>query len=65
MEPETSTHAVFNCPARIRARDLLLKEVSSLGPDAQLWSDPLLVRALGEYIPDTKTGFAPDMLPDR
>ena len=61
MEPETFTHAVLTCPARTRAQDLLLKDVSSLGPDADLWTEPLLVRALGEYITDTKTGFPPDM----
>ena len=64
MEPETFTHAIPPCPARQRARDLLLKDVSSLAHDATTWSDPLLIRALGEFITDTQTGFPPDMLPD-
>jgi len=65
MEPETFTHAILTCPARRRVGDLLLKDVSSLAHDATTWSDPLLIRALGEYITDRKTGFPPDMLPDR
>ena len=62
-EPESVTHAILTCPARTRARDLLLKDVSSLEPDADLWTNPLLVRALGDHITDTKTGFPPDMAP--
>ena len=56
-ESETFTQAILTCPARTKVRDLLQKDVSSLGPDADLWTEPLLVRALGEYITDTKTGF--------
>jgi len=62
--PESFQHAILACPARTRVRDLLLKEVSSLAHDARIWSDPLGIRALGEYITDTKTGFPPDMPPD-
>jgi len=64
MEPETFTHGLLTCPAHQRARDLLLRDVSSLAHDATTWSDPLLVRALSEYITDTKTGFPPDMIAD-
>ena len=63
--PESFQHAILTCPAREQARDLLLKAVSSLAHDATTWSDHLLIRALGEYITTTKTGFPPDMLPDR
>jgi len=63
-EPEAFQHAILTCPARARDRDLLLKDVSSLGHDATLLSEPHLVRALGEYITDTKTSFPPDMVPD-
>ena len=63
-EPETFRHAVLACPARARDRDLLVEDVSSLAQDATLWTDPLLVRALGEYITNTKTGFPPDMIPE-
>jgi len=62
--PESFQHAILTCPARQQARDLLLKDVSSLAHDATTWTDPLLIRALGEYITDTRTGFPPDMLPD-
>jgi len=62
--PESFQHAILTCPACERARDLLLKDVSSLAHDATTWSDPLLIQALGEYITDTKTGFPPDQLPD-
>ena len=62
--PQSFQHAVRNCPARTRARDDLLKDVSSLGHDATIWSKPHLIRALDEYIPETKTRFPPDMLTD-
>ena len=55
--PESFQHAVLTCPARTRARNLRLKEVSSLAHDAPIWSNHTLIRALGEYITDTKTGF--------
>ena len=29
-----------------------------------LWTEHHLIRALVEYITDTKTGFPPDMVPD-
>ena len=64
IEPETFRHAILSCPARERVRDLLLKDVSSLGKDANLWTEPLLLHALGEYIVITKTGFPPDMIPE-
>ena len=46
--PQTFTHAILTCPAQNRVRDLLLKEVSSLTPEATLWTEPLLIRALGD-----------------
>ena len=63
--PESFQDTNLTCPARTRVRGLLLKDVSSLVHDATIWSDPLLIRALGKYIRDTKTGFPPDMLPYR
>jgi len=63
--PESFQHAILTCPARTQSREPLLKEVSSMAHEATIWSDPLLIRALGKYITDMKTGFAPDMLPDR
>jgi len=63
-EPETFQHAILSCPARKQVRDLLLKDVSSLSQDANLWTEPLLLHALGEYIVTTTTGFPPDMIPE-
>ena len=60
-DPENFAHAILTCPARTRARGLLLKDISSLGPDPDLWTEHLLIRAFGEYITDTKTGFPQDM----
>jgi len=62
--PESFQHAILTCPACTRVRDLLLKEVSSLAQDATIGSDPVLIRALDEYITDTKTSSPPDRLPD-
>jgi len=64
-EPETFQHAILSCPARARDRDLLLKDVSSLGQGANLWTEPHMVRALGEYITTTRTGFPPEMIPEK
>jgi len=60
---EPFQHTILTCPARTRVRDLLLKEVSSLGHDATLCSEPHLIRALGEYITHMKTGFPPGHAP--
>ena len=62
--PESFQHAILTCLARLGVRNLLLKKVSSLKHDATLWSDPNLIRALGEYISDTKSGCPPDMTLD-
>jgi len=45
---ETFQHAILTCPARVRVRDLLLKEVPALGPHATLWTEPHSILALGE-----------------
>jgi len=63
--PDSFQHAILTCPARTRVRDLLLKDVSSLEHDATILSQPRLIRGLGEYITDTKTGFRRDRLHDR
>jgi len=60
-ESESFEHASLTCPARLRVRDLLLKGVSSLGPDAPFWTKLNLVKAIGQSISDTRTGFPPDM----
>ena len=42
-EPETFRDASHTCPARPRVRELLLKDVCSRGPHADLWTEPILV----------------------
>jgi len=64
IEPESFEHAILTCPAYSMSRDLLLKEVSSLGHDGPLWIEPHLIRALGNYISDSKTRFPPNMISD-
>jgi len=63
-EPETFPHAILPCPAGTRVRDLQLEKISSLGHDATIGTELHLMRALGEYITDTKTGFTSDMNPE-
>ena len=63
-EPETFRNAIPICPARSWDQDLLLKDVSSIGQDAALWSAPHRIPALGEYITHTKTGFPPEVIPN-
>jgi len=38
--PDTFQHAILTCPARARVRHLVLQEVSSLGHDATIWTEP-------------------------
>ena len=63
-EPEPFEHAILTCSTQATDRDLLLKEVASLGQDPPLWTEPSLVQALCQYISATKTTFSPDMSPD-
>jgi len=52
---------MFHCPAHPRCRDLLLKVVDSIDAVGPIWSEPPLIKALGQYISSTKTGFLPEM----
>jgi len=56
--------AILTCPACARAQDHQMKEVSCLGDDAILWTDPHLIRALHEYITVMKTSFPLEMIPN-
>ena len=60
-DQETFRHAIHHCPARSRAQDLLLKEIDSVDTDSPIWTKPLPVKALGQYITSTRTGFPPEM----
>ena len=62
-EPETFSHAILRCPAKVSARARHLQGVSSVGPDAPLWSSSSLLLSLAAYIKATGTAFPPDMLP--
>jgi len=64
IELASFQHTIFTGPARTRVLGLLLKELCSLGHDAIVRTEPHLIRALGQYITDTITGFPPDMSPD-
>jgi len=55
---------MLHCPSRSRARDLLLKEVTSIDADSPIWNDPSLIKALSQYITSTKTGFPLEMTLD-
>ena len=62
-EPETFSHAILRCPAQASARARHLQGVSSVGPDAPLWSSSSLLLSLAAFIKATGTAFPPDMLP--
>ena len=61
--PETFAHAILYCPRKNPERSLLLAEVSSLDAGSTLWSTGHLIRAFGQFITATHTGFPPDMHP--
>ena len=62
-EPETFCHAILLCPAKASARARHLQGVSSVGPDAPLWSSSSLLLSLEAFIKATGTASPPDMLP--
>ena len=62
-EPETFSHAILRYPAKASARARHLQGVSSVGPDAPLWSSSSLLLSLAAFIRATGTAFPPDMLP--
>ena len=59
--PQTFSHPVLHCPRKNRERSLLLWEVTSLDEGSPLWSSDHLIRALGQFITATHTGFPPEM----
>ena len=54
-EPETFSHAILRCPAKASARACHLQGVSSVGPDAPLWSLASLLLSLAAFIKATGT----------
>ena len=63
LEPETFEHAILLCPSRQGARSCLVHRVTSIGPDAPLWTSLPLLRRLATLIGATSTGFSPTMFP--
>jgi len=62
-EQETFSHAVLRCPAKAGARSRPLQRLTSVGPDAPLWSSGSLLSSLAAYIRATATNYPPDMFP--
>ena len=62
-EPGTFSHAILGCPAKASAQARHLQGVSSVGPDAPLWSLSSLLVSLAAFIRATGTAFTPHMLP--
>ena len=62
-EQETFSYAVLRCPAKDGARSRHLQGLTSVGPDAPLWSSISLLSSLAAYIKATATNYPPDMLP--
>jgi len=63
LEPETFEHAILSCPSRQHSRSRLLHGVTSLGPEAPLWTSLPLLKRLASFIGVTSTGFPPTMFP--
>jgi len=62
-EPETFEHAILSSPSRQHSRSRLLHGVTSVDPEALLWTSLPLVKRLATFIGVTSTGFPPTMLP--
>jgi len=61
--PQTLEHSILACASTSVQRSRLLQGISSVGPDAPLWSDQQSLLGLAEYIRTTATGFPPGMPP--
>jgi len=63
LEPETFEHAILSCPSRQHSRSRLLHGVTSVDPEAPLWTSLPLLKRLATFICVTSTGFPPTMFP--
>jgi len=63
LEHETFEHAILSCPSRQHSRSRLLHGVTSVGPEAPLWTSLPLLKRLAAFIGVTSTGFPPTMFP--
>jgi len=62
---EPFSHAILRCPAKAAARSCHLQGLTSVGPDAPLWSSVSLLSSLAAYIEATATNYPPDMCPSQ
>ena len=62
-EQETFSHAILRCAAKAAARSRHLQGLTSVSPDAPLWSSVSLLSSLAAYIRATATNCPPDMFP--
>jgi len=63
LEPETFEHAILSSPSRQHSRSRLLHGVTSVDPEAPLWTSLPLLKPLATFIGVTSTGFPPTMFP--
>jgi len=63
LEPDTFEHAILSCPSRQHSRSRLLHGVTSVDPEAPLWTSLPLLKRLATFIGVTSTGFPPTMFP--
>jgi len=62
-EHEIFSHAGLCSPAKAAHRSRDLQGLTSVGPDASLWSSVSLLTSLATYIQATTTNYLPDMFP--
>jgi len=63
LEPETFEHAILSCPSRRHSTSRILHGVTSVDPEAPLWTSLPVVKRLATFIVVTSTGFRPTMFP--
>jgi len=63
LEPKTFEHAILSCLSRQHSRSRLLHRVTSVDPEAPLWSSLPLLKRLTTFIGVTSRGFPPTMFP--
>ena len=60
-EQEAFSHAILRCPAKAAAKSRHLQGLTSVGPEAPLWSLVSHLSSLAAYIRATATNYPPDM----
>jgi len=57
-------YTIPHCPTPFLAQDRLLEEVTSIDAASHIWDHQPLMKAPGQYITTTRTGFLPEMTLD-